>query len=96
MDSVLGKLDFIDHHMEHELMTLEDQVANLKAQLDSLGPSDSAVADMVRKVPTLLLLLLLLPVHSFSCKFCFFFLRNHEHSSPMRLWCSPVINVLNE
>ncbi len=50
MDGVMSKLDFLDMHIEHEFVTIEDQLANLKSKIESVGPSDSTVADVVRKV----------------------------------------------
>lgn len=50
MDKLIGAHEFLDHHTEHELVTVEDQLASIKAKLENFGPTDNAVADIVRKV----------------------------------------------
>ena len=56
LDSILAQLDFVDHHSEHEFMTMRDALDNLKSKIDSLerkeGGSDN-VKDIVDKVSIL-------------------------------------------
>lgn len=65
MDKLTGAHEFLDHHTEHELVTVEDQLANIKAKIEHVGPTDHVVADIVRKVPQL--------IDAYSCNDIFWF-----------------------
>lgn len=57
LDTILSKIDFIDHHNEHELMTLQDGLDNLKSKIDSIEPKEGGdnsenVKEIVDKVCT--------------------------------------------
>ncbi len=51
---VLANLEFIDHHNEHEFVTVEDKLDNLEQKINQFGTSES-IADVVKKVVVIIL-----------------------------------------
>lgn len=51
LDTILSQLDFMDTHGEHEFMTMQDALDNLKTKIENIEPKESEnVKEIVDKV----------------------------------------------